>query len=107
MRLVLEGEGWACGCASTGWPVSVCITCLAPDLVNPLRTAVHFVRCSAPRVQIIDAMWKPSAYDWVYPLSYLFTFSIATPHSILVQLAFPSLNLKQGTASVPLIHHPL
>jgi hypothetical protein len=47
-------------------------------------------------VQIIDAMWKPSAYDWVYPLSYLFTFSIATPHSILVQLAFPEKNLKQG-----------
>ena len=50
-------------------------------------------------MQIIDAMWKPSAYDWVYPLSYLFTFSIATPHSILVQLAFPGLNLKQGAAS--------
>ena len=43
-------------------------------------------------------MWKPSAYDWVYPLSYIFTSSIATPHSILVQLAFPALNLKQGAA---------
>ena len=41
-------------------------------------------------------MWKPSAYDWVYPLSYLFTFSIATPHSILVQLAYPKGNLTQG-----------
>ena len=47
-------------------------------------------------MQIIDAMWKPSAYDWVYPLSYLFTFSIATPHSILVQLAYPKGNLLQG-----------
>ena len=47
-------------------------------------------------LQIIDAMWKPSAYDWVYPLSYLFTFTIATPHSILVQLAYPEKNLKQG-----------
>ena len=47
-------------------------------------------------VQIIDAMWKPSAYDWVYPLSYLFTFTVATPHSILVQLAYPEKNLKQG-----------
>ncbi|CAL5220457.1 g2477 [Coccomyxa viridis] len=45
--------------------------------------------------EIIDAMWKPSAYDWVYPLSYLFTFSIATPHSILVQLAYPKGNLTQ------------
>lgn len=41
-------------------------------------------------------MWKPSAYDWVYPLSYLFTFSIATPHSILIQLAYPKGNLAQG-----------
>ena len=56
-------------------------------------------------MQIIDAMWKPSAYDWVYPLSYLFTFSIATPHSILVQLSFPGLNLKQGAASKSIIHH--
>ena len=56
-------------------------------------------------VQIIDAMWKPSAYDWVYPLSYLFTFSIATPHSILVQLAFPGLNLKQGATSTLTFTH--
>ena len=50
-------------------------------------------------------MWKPSAYDWVYPLSYLFTFSIATPHSILVQLSFPGLNLKQGAASLLTLTH--
>ena len=56
-------------------------------------------------MQIIDAMWKPSAYDWVYPLSYLFTFSIATPHSILVQLAFPGLNLKQGAMSTLTFTH--
>jgi auxin influx carrier (AUX1 LAX family) len=45
--------------------------------------------------EIIDAMWGPSNYDWVYPLSYLFTFAIAAPHSVLVQLSFPGANLKQ------------
>ena len=58
-----------------------------------------FINALHVLVQIIDAMWKPSAYDWVYPLSYLFTFSIATPHSILVQLAFPEKNLQQGEPS--------
>jgi auxin influx carrier (AUX1 LAX family) len=48
------------------------------------------------RSEIIDAMWGPSNYDWVYPLSYLFTFAIAAPHSVLVQLSFPGANLKQG-----------
>ena len=54
-------------------------------------------------------MWKPSAYDWVYPLSYLFTFSIATPHSILVQLAYPKGNLTQGepTNRAPVAVHDL
>ena len=46
-------------------------------------------------------MWKPSAYDWVYPLSYMFTFSIATPHSILIQLAYPAGNLAQGESTCP------
>ena len=41
-------------------------------------------------------MWAPSSYDWVYPLSYLFTFSIAAPHSVLVQLSYPQANLHQG-----------
>ncbi|EIE20383.1 hypothetical protein COCSUDRAFT_30594 [Coccomyxa subellipsoidea C-169] len=45
--------------------------------------------------EIIDAMWAPSKYDLVYPLSYLFTFTIAAPHSMLVQLAFPTENLAQ------------
>ena len=47
------------------------------------------------RSEIIDAMWAPSKYAVVYPVSYLFTFAIAAPHSILVQLAFPAGNLKQ------------
>jgi auxin influx carrier (AUX1 LAX family) len=45
--------------------------------------------------EIIDAMWAPSKYDVVYPLSYLFTFMIAAPHSVLVQLAYPKANLAQ------------
>lgn len=46
--------------------------------------------------EIIDAMWSPSKYDIVYPLSYLFTFTIAAPHSVLVQLSWPKENLAQG-----------
>ena len=57
-------------------------------LLMPLRDACM-------RSEIIDAMWAPSKYDVVYPASYLFTFLIAAPHSVLVQLAFPALNLKQ------------
>lgn len=41
-------------------------------------------------------MWAPSKYDLVYPLSYLFTFTIAAPISMLVQLAYPKENLAQG-----------
>lgn len=41
-------------------------------------------------------MWSPSKYDIVYPLSYLFTFTIAAPHSVLVQLSRPAENLAQG-----------
>lgn len=45
--------------------------------------------------EIIDAMWSPSKYDIVYPLSYLFTFTIAAPHSVLAQLSWPVENLQQ------------
>ena len=51
--------------------------------------------------EIIDAMWAPSKYDVVYPLSYLFTFMIAAPHSVLVQLAYPKANLAQGARLLP------
>lgn len=56
------------------------------------------VRCS----EIIDAMWKPSQYDVVYIFSYIFTFMIATPHSITTQLSYPAQNLAKGEPSVPL-----
>ena len=51
--------------------------------------------------EIIDAMWSPSKYDIVYPLSYLFTFTIAAPHSVLVQLSWPVENLAQGAHQPP------
>jgi hypothetical protein len=52
-------------------------------------------------------MWAPSKYDIVYPLSYLFTFTIATPHSIMAQLAWPEANLAQGPPLHPQSAAPL
>ncbi|KAK9807758.1 hypothetical protein WJX72_008373 [[Myrmecia] bisecta] len=46
--------------------------------------------------EVIDAMFQPSKYDRVYPLSYLFTVFVTVPHSILIQLAFPAANAKYG-----------
>ncbi len=56
--------------------------------------------------EIIDAMWSPSKYDIVYPLSYLFTFTIAAPHSVLVQLSWPVENLAQGAHQPPFFYPP-
>lgn len=69
---------------------------LLRPLFNLLYSLAQLFHSWVYAVQIIDAMWKPSGYDWVYPLSYLFTFSIATPHSILVQLSYPKGNLLKG-----------
>ncbi|CAL5229390.1 g12708 [Coccomyxa viridis] len=46
--------------------------------------------------EVIDAMYKPSRYDSIYPLSYIFTYVVTVPHSILTQLAWPLGNAKQG-----------
>ena len=44
--------------------------------------------------ELIDAMFKPSRYDSVYPLSYMSTYFVTVPHSFLTQLAFPQANAK-------------
>ena len=44
----------------------------------------------------MGAMFQPSKFDRVYPLSYLFTYFVTVPHSILTQLAFPAANFKYG-----------
>lgn len=41
-------------------------------------------------------MFQPSRYDTVYPFSYLYTYFVSTPHSILVQLANPTANKAYG-----------
>jgi len=43
----------------------------------------------------MDAMWKPSKFDRVYPFSTAFTFFVTVPHSVLSVLAFGKANIKQ------------
>lgn len=69
----------------------LCRLCCLTDVSLSILSS-NCAHCS----EIIDAMWAPSKYDLVYPLSYLFTFTIAAPHSMLVQLAYPKENLAQG-----------
>ena len=45
--------------------------------------------------EIMDAMWKPSKFDRVYPFSTAFTFFVTVPHSVLSVLAFGKANVKQ------------
>ena len=49
--------------------------------------------------EVIDAMYQPSRYDQVYPFSYLYTYAVSVPHSILIQLANPTANAAFGTLS--------
>ncbi|EIE19348.1 hypothetical protein COCSUDRAFT_19779, partial [Coccomyxa subellipsoidea C-169] len=44
--------------------------------------------------EVIDALFNPGCYDTVYPYSYLFTWFVTIPHSLLAQLAFPADNAK-------------
>ncbi len=46
--------------------------------------------------EVIDALFNPGCYDTVYPYSYLFTWFVTIPHSLLTQLAFPADNAKFG-----------
>lgn len=46
--------------------------------------------------EVIDALFNPGCYDTVYPYSYLFTWFVTIPHSLLTQLAFPDDNTKYG-----------
>ena len=46
--------------------------------------------------EVIDAMYQPSRYDSVYPFSYLYTYAVSVPHSILIQLANPKSNKAYG-----------
>lgn len=46
--------------------------------------------------EVIDAMYAPSRYDHVYPFSYLYTYFVSVPHSILIQLASPTANKTYG-----------
>ncbi len=41
-------------------------------------------------------MYAPSRYDHVYPFSYLYTYFVSVPHSILIQLAAPTANKTYG-----------
>ena len=50
--------------------------------------------------EVIDAMYAPSRYDHVYPFSYLYTYFVSVPHSILIQLASPTANKTYGECSV-------
>lgn len=46
--------------------------------------------------EVIDAMFQPSRYDHVYPFSYMYTYLVSVPHSILIQLANPTANKAYG-----------
>ena len=41
-------------------------------------------------------MFQPSRYDNVYPFSYMYTYLVSVPHSILIQLADPTANKAYG-----------
>lgn len=49
-----------------------------------------------PCSEVIDAMFQPSRYDNVYPFSYMYTYLVSVPHSILIQLANPTANKAYG-----------
>ena len=50
-------------------------------------------------LEIMDALFKPQRYRFTYFLAYLYIFTLTLPHSIAVQLAFPTRSLKSGTVS--------
>lgn len=50
----------------------------------------------AMALEIMDAMYKPEKYARAYFWSYLYIFSLTMPHSISVQLAYPTASLKNG-----------
>lgn len=41
-------------------------------------------------------MFVPENYRYVYFYSYLYIFSLTIPHSAAVQLAWPTVSLKNG-----------
>lgn len=51
--------------------------------------------------EVIDALFNPGCYDTVYPYSYLFTWFVTIPHSLLAQLAFPADNAKYSESLSP------
>ena len=56
--------------------------------------------------EVIDAMFQPSKYDTVYPFSYLYTYFVSTPHSILIQLASPTANKEFGRSIICCLPNP-
>lgn len=62
------------------------------DFEPPCSHDGLFLVCS----EVIDAMYAPSRYDHVYPFSYLYTYFVSVPHSILIQLASPTANKTYG-----------
>lgn len=60
------------------------------DCLSRLRHV--WLECS----EVIDAMYQPSRYDNVYPFSYMYTYFVSVPHSILIQLANPTANKAYG-----------
>lgn len=61
-----------------------------------------YVLCS----EVIDAMFQPSRYDSVYPFSYMYTYFVSVPHSILIQLANPTANKTYGVLPCPALLCP-
>ena len=51
--------------------------------------------------EVIDALYNPGVYDTVYPYSYMYTWFVTLPHSILSQLAFPVDNAKYSELTDP------
>ena len=51
--------------------------------------------------EVIDALYNPGVYDTVYPYSYMYTWFVTLPHSILTQLAFPVDNAKYSELPDP------
>ncbi|KAL3149585.1 Lymphocyte transmembrane adapter 1 [Trebouxia sp. C0010 RCD-2024] len=70
------------------------------SLTGTAYSAVYLIVAATCKLngadEVIDAMFQPSKYDTVYPFSYLYTYFVSTPHSILIQLANPTANREFG-----------